>query len=63
MEALSDDILLNILEQASKGRGHYVLRAILPLVCKRWRNAIGGAKDKFQARCDQALKRERRCSL
>ena len=63
METLSDDILLNILEQASKERGHHVLRETFPLVCKRWRNAIYGAKGKWQARCDQPLKREGRCIL
>ena len=44
IDALSDKILLIILEQASAGQGHNVMRATLPLVCKRWSNAIYGAK-------------------
>ena len=44
IDALSDEILLNILEQASKGEGHHLLRVTLPVVCKRWQNAIYGAK-------------------
>ncbi|CAL5222866.1 g5292 [Coccomyxa viridis] len=44
IEALSDDVLLNIFEQASSVNGYHVLRALIPLVCKRWRSAIYGAK-------------------
>ena len=44
IDALSDEILLIILEQANKRQGHIVLRATLPLVCERWREATYGAK-------------------
>ena len=44
IEALSDEVLLNILEQASKIGGHSMMRGTLPLVCKRWKDAIYGAK-------------------
>ena len=44
IDALSDEVLLTILEQASRGKGHFVLRIELPLVRKRWRDAIYSAK-------------------
>ena len=44
METLSDEVLLNILELASTGQDHHMMRAILPMVCKRWSIAICGTK-------------------
>ncbi len=44
IEALSDEVLLNILEQASKYEGHAMMRGTFPLVCKRWKDAIYGTK-------------------
>ena len=44
IEALSNEILLNVLEQASKAYGYNMMRTLLPLVCKRWRDAFYTAK-------------------
>ena len=44
MESLGNDIFLSILEQASEGQGHYAMREVLPLICKRWKDTIYGAK-------------------
>ena len=44
VEVLSNEVLVRIFEQASNGNGHYRMRAVLPLVCKRWRDAVNGAK-------------------
>ena len=44
IDALSDEVLLTILEQASRGKGHFMLRIVLPLVCTRWNRAIYSAK-------------------
>ena len=46
MEALSNDTLLSILEQASQGEGHHMMRAVLPLVCKRWKHTVFSARGK-----------------
>ena len=48
MEALSDDILLSIFEMASQGKGHHMMRMLLPLVCKRWMDTIYSAKGNFE---------------
>ena len=44
IHALSYDVLLDILEMATTWTGHYSIRAVMPLVCKRWRDAINSAK-------------------
>ena len=44
IEALSGEVLLNILELASRHEGHSMMRGTLPLVCKRWKDAIYGTK-------------------
>ena len=44
IEALSNETLLHILEQASKGYGHHMMRTVLPWVCKRWKDAVYTAK-------------------
>ena len=44
IDALSDEIFLIILEQASQGEAHNALRVTLPLVCKQFRDAYYGAK-------------------
>ena len=44
VEVLSNEVLVRIFEQASNGNGHHTMRAVLPLVCKRWRDAVNGAK-------------------
>ena len=51
IEALSDEVLLNILEQASKREGHSMMRGTLPLVCKRWKGTIYDAKGDLRQRC------------
>ncbi len=47
IDALSDEVLVKILE-TSESYDHHRLRAELPLVCKRWRDAIYSAQGEVQ---------------
>ena len=47
MEALSDDILISVFEHASRGQGHHMMRAVLPMVCRRWKDAIYCSKGRL----------------
>ena len=44
IDSLSDEILVKILEKSCTKGVHYRFRAILPSVCKRWRDAMYRAK-------------------
>ncbi len=44
MDALNDEVLLRIIEKSSMWDDHYSMRAVYPLVCKRWRDALYSAK-------------------
>ena len=47
METLDDEILLSVFEEASREQGHHMMRTLLPLVCKRWKDTIYSAQGRL----------------